>query len=122
MEKTALIVEDKAITSLDLKYILKKYGFSSSIVYSGKKAIAFIEQKHPSLALLDIKLADDISGIEVAKKLKEKQIPFIFISAFSDPNNYKLAKELKPSGIVRKPLINDQLSQLIGDIFHNLHL
>jgi CheY-like chemotaxis protein len=39
----------------------------------------------PGVALVDINLADDISGIEVARKLKQKGIPFIFLSAFSNP-------------------------------------
>ena len=116
--KTAIIVEDIAVIALDLKFILKGCGFlDTSIIHSGKKAIDFIENKNPSLGLLDIKLADDISGIEVAKKLKEKDIPFIFISAFSDLNNLRLAEELKPLGIIKKPVMNNQVNRIVEEYF-----
>jgi two-component system, NtrC family, response regulator HydG len=119
IQKTAIIVEDLAITALDLKFILKNCGFSNTlIIHSGRKAIEFIELETPTLGLLDIKLADDISGIEVAKKLKEKNIPFIFISAFSDPINLKLAEELKPLGIIKKPVMDQQVNQLVAEYFN----
>ncbi len=112
--KTALIVEDKTIIALDLKYTFKKCGYNNSVVFaSGRKAIEYIENYSPSLAILDIKLADDISGIEVAKKLKQKKIPFIFLSAFSDPNNLRLAKELEPFAIIKKPLLNEQIDLIM---------
>jgi CheY-like chemotaxis protein len=112
---TALIVEDQAVTAFDLKFTLKGYGFSNSVIVAkGKKAIDFIESRLPSIVLLDIKLADGISGIEVAKKLKEREIPFIFISAFSDPKNLILANELKPVGIIKKPIDKKLLENMIN--------
>lgn len=111
---TVLIVEDKRIIAFDLKCTIKKWGLNNSVIFgSGKKAIDYINTYSPVLAILDIRLADDISGIEVAKKLKHKNIPFIFISAFSDPNNLKLAKELNPFAILKKPLFTEQLSLII---------
>lgn len=117
---SALIVEDQVITALDLKQTLKNYGYSSvTIVNKGKKAIDFIENKSLSVAILDIKLADDISGIDVAKKLKQKSIPFIFISAFANPENFKLAEELKPYGIVKKPFREQTLKALLKNLYHS---
>lgn len=116
---TALIVEDQVITALDLKQTLKNFGYSTvRIVNKGKKAIDFIENESLSIALLDIKLADDISGIDVAKKLRQKCIPFIFISAFSNPENFKLAKDMKPAGIVKKPFREQTLKSLLNDLSH----
>ena len=112
--KTALIVEDKTIIALDLKYTFKKWGFDNSVIFdSGSKAIEYLENYSPSLAILDIRLADNVSGIEVAKKLKHKKIPFIFLSAFSDPDNLKLAEELNPFAIIKKPLFTEQFSEIM---------
>lgn len=112
--KTVLIVEDKTIIALDLKFMIKKWGLDNSVICgSGKKAIDYIDTYSPNLAILDIKLADEISGIEVAEKLRERNIPFIFLSAFSDPNNLKLAEELNPFAILKKPLFTEQISHTI---------
>ena len=117
---TALIVEDQVITALDLKQTLKDYGYSNvTIINKGKNAIDFIENESLSVALLDIKLADEVSGIEVAKKLKQKRIPFIFISAFSNPENFKLAKELKPAGILKKPFREQSIKALLKNLYRS---
>ncbi|MFZ0453583.1 MAG: response regulator [Ignavibacteriaceae bacterium] len=114
---TALIVEDQFITALDLKQTLKNYGYSNvTIINKGKSAIDFIENQPLTVALLDIKLADNVSGLEVAKKLKQKSIPFIFISAFSNPENFRLAKELKPAGIVKKPFREQSIKTLLNKL------
>ena len=116
---TALIVEDQVITALDLKQTLKSYGYSNiTIVTKGKKAIDYIETETLSIALLDIKLADNISGIDVAKKLKQKCVPFIFISAFSNPENFRLAKELRPAGIIKKPFKEQTIKTLLNNLDH----
>ncbi len=112
--KTVLIVEDKTIIALDLKYTFKKWGFDNSVIFdSGREAIEYLENYSPSLAILDIRLADNVSGIEVAKKLKQKKVPFIFLSAFSDPINLKLAEELNPFAIIKKPLFTGQISKIM---------
>lgn len=114
--ETALIVEDQGITALNLKCILKMHGYTNSIVVGkGRKAIDFLENETPSLALLDIKLTDEISGIDVAKKLQEKGIPFIFISAFSNPDNLIHAKELNPLGIIKKPFNEEILKNMLNN-------
>ncbi len=113
----ALIVEDQSITALDLKQILMNYGYSRITIFSkGGNAINFIENEPVSIALLDIKLADNISGIDVAEKLKQKKIPFIFISAFSNPENFRLAEEMNPVGIIKKPFEEQTLKVLINSL------
>ena len=112
--RTALIVEDQAIAAMDIQSTLNDYGFQNSIIANtGRKAIALLENKSFSFATLDIKLADNISGIEVGKILIQKKIPFVFISAFSNPENLSLAQELKPLGIFEKPYDRDDLIFMI---------
>jgi two-component system, NtrC family, response regulator HydG len=103
-EKTVLIVEDQLIIAFDLRTYLKRWGFVQSYVFrSGKKAIDFLENFTPSLGVVDLKLSDDISGFEVAKILKQRNVPFIFCSVFSNPKDLKLAKDMAPLAIVKKP-------------------
>jgi two-component system, NtrC family, response regulator HydG len=120
MDKTAIIVEDQYVIALDLQIALKNRGFiKTNIFTSAGKAINFLENNTPSLGILDIRLSDDISGIEVAKILKERSVPFIFCSAFSNPNNLKLANELAPLAIVKKPLIDLNFDQAMDKYWDN---
>jgi two-component SAPR family response regulator len=113
---TALIVEDQVVTALDIKSIIKNCGITrSKIISKGKKAIEYIDKTPPTIAFLDIILADDVSGIEVAIKLKTKNIPFIFISAFATERNYNIAKELNPLGMIRKPFPQRKIIQIVNN-------
>ena len=115
--KSALIVEDQGITALDLKSAFDECGFfNSTIVASGKKAIEFIKYEIITIATLDIKLSDNISGIDVARILMHKNTPFVFVSAFSNPENLRLAKELNPLGIIEKPFDREALKMIIKNI------
>ncbi len=117
--KTALIVEDQALPAMDLKSTLNVCGFQNSIIAgSGKKAITLIENEKFSFATLDIKLSDNISGIEVGKILNKKNIPFIFISAFANPENFELAKRLNPLGIFEKPYDKNALILILQNKFN----
>jgi len=112
-----LIAEDQLITALELKQILNRNGYSESRIFTkGSEAIEFLAGCDLLFALLDIKLADDVSGLEVAKRLKKKNTPFIFISAFSDPENLRRAEELDPAGIITKPFDETELGLLIQKI------
>ncbi|MFZ0453898.1 MAG: response regulator [Ignavibacteriaceae bacterium] len=116
----ALIVEDATIIARDLKRILQNIGISNSIIINeGRIAIELSKLDTPSIALLDIKLADGISGLEVAKELKKEDVPFIFISGFSDKKNKQLAQDLDPIGIIEKPFDESTLQNMIKDYFHN---
>jgi len=112
-----LIAEDQLITALELKQILHRNGYPEARIFTkGSEAIEFLADCDLLFALLDIKLADNISGLEIARRLKMKDTPFIFISAFSDPENLRRAKELNPAGIITKPLDESELELLIQNI------
>ncbi len=118
--KTALIVEDQAVAAMDIQSTLNDCGFINSIIAnSGRKAITLLENKPFSFATLDIRLADNVSGIEVGKILIKKNIPFVFISAFSNPENLVLAKELNPLGIFEKPYDRDTFITMLHSKFNS---
>lgn len=49
---------------------------------NGEEALAFIEERHPALAILDVSMPFR-SGMEVGRALREKQagIPIIFLTS-----------------------------------------
>jgi 1,2-diacylglycerol 3-beta-glucosyltransferase len=114
--QSILIVEDQSIFGLDLKLNLNTAGYNNvATCFSGKKALEHIEQKLPDVALVDIKLSDGVSGLEVASRLLNSGVPVIFISAFSDPDNLKKAKNLNPFRIIQKPIDAKNIVNVIED-------
>src|SRR6185369_3274345 len=71
----------------------------------GKKALDSIEKLNPDLILLDINLkGSELDGIRVAEQIHQNyQIPFIFLTAFSDKTTLEKAKLTEPYGYIIKP-------------------
>lgn len=101
-----LVVEDERITGEDIKMGLESAGYTvPSIVSSGEEAIQEVEKFLPDLVLMDIRLNGEMDGIEAAENIRSRfKIPVIYLTAFSDENTVKRAKETQPSGfIIKKP-------------------
>ena len=99
-----LIVEDQFIEANNLKLILRKAGYGvCSIARSVPAALKIIEDENPDLVLLDIQLEGSLTGIDLAKILKDKNIAFVFLSANSDKQILDAAKLTRPYGFLVKP-------------------
>jgi PAS domain S-box-containing protein len=92
--KSEIVIVDDAVDNLKLlSDILKSVGYSVIPEMNGKAALRRIEEKLPSLILLDV-MMPEMDGFEVCRRLKENEkthdIPVIFISALDDEKS-KLA-------------------------------
>lgn len=105
MKRKILIVEDEAIVAKDISVCLERIGYEVVGVFArGKKALEFLESNSADLALLDIMLTGDMSGIDVSAKIKEKyDIPVVFLTAYADEKTIEKAKVTEPYGYVIKP-------------------
>ena len=82
MKEKVLIVEDQSIEALNLERILKKSGYGvCGMARSVEEASAMIDKQKPDLVLLDIFLKGSLTGIDLAHKLRDDNIPFIYLSA-----------------------------------------
>lgn len=100
-----LIVEDELLLAQDLQTKLVQLGYDIiGTATSGEEALGIVNRKVPDIALLDIDLAGEMSGIEFGSYLKNTyQIPIIYLTQFSDLNTFKRAKMAKPSSYLIKP-------------------
>jgi transcriptional regulator with GAF, ATPase, and Fis domain/CheY-like chemotaxis protein len=99
-----LVVEDQFIEANDLKIILQKAGhIVLGIAKSVEQALILLEQEKPQIVLLDIFLKGDRTGIDLAKKLSEENIPFIYLTANSNESIFESAKATNPYGFLVKP-------------------
>ncbi len=117
--KRIVILEDQSIVALDIELLFTNNGFTNiSSFSSGKKAIENINLIKPDLALLDIKLKGEVTGLDVAEVLKKLNVEFIFVSAFSDQNNYLKALNLNPAQIIYKPFKVQDLLKTVETVLN----
>jgi len=104
MKKKILIVEDQFIEAHDLQLILEKAGYQIvGIARSVIQALELVELEKPDLVFVDICLKGKETGIDLAKKLKDNHIGFIYLSANSSRSVLEEAKKTQPYGFIVKP-------------------
>ncbi len=100
-----MVVEDKAIIALDIMRFLISKGYKNTMYYlTGDDAFKAIRDKKPDLAILDVILDGEITGIDIAEELNKFSIPFIFVSALSNPKHRQEIERLKPAAVFIKPV------------------
>jgi two-component system, response regulator PdtaR len=87
-----LIAEDETVIRLDLRGILEKHGFVVvAEARNGAEAVALAREKHPDVALLDLRMPE-LDGIEAARRIyAEYPIPIVMLTAYSDRANVENA-------------------------------
>ncbi len=104
MNTKILIVEDQFIEANNLRMILRKAGYLvGTMARSVNEGLQIIESEKPDMVLLDIHLKGNLTGIDLAKTLRDKGIAFVFLSANSNKQILDAAKATKPYGFLVKP-------------------
>lgn len=90
MKAHILVVEDDGVLYLRLKKLLEKENYTvSKQARSVEEAIVLINKEKPNLALLDIKLKGELTGLDLGKMLHETyKIPFIYVTDFDDDETF----------------------------------
>lgn len=101
-----MIVEDKPIIAQDMAMMLRKYNYEvAGIALDFEDALEILKTKKVDIALLDINLESEKTGIDLAKIIREKyRFPFIFLTAYSDQKTLDEVLETNPHGYLVKPL------------------
>jgi len=111
MKKSILIVEDEFIVANDLACFIEEKNFDVlGIASSVQEALLMINKQVPYIVLLDIHLKEKLTGIDLAKELQLLNIPFIYLSAYSNKNILEQAKKTNPYGFLVKPFREKDLS------------
>ena len=101
---TVLVVDDNRLVLATLADGLSRAGYDVIDADNGDDAILLARQHRPDLALLDIRM-EGKSGFDVAAYLRTYcQMPFMFLSAFSDDETVQQVKELGAVAYLVKPL------------------
>lgn len=109
------IVEDEAISSDELKYIISKDGRFKVVgqAYDGISALTLIESEEPDIAFIDINIPGK-NGIKLAEDVKEifPDIILIFLTAY---DTYAIrAFELKVYDYILKPYDEKRIAESLN--------
>jgi len=101
-----LIVEDEHLVAQDIARFLSRSGYRvTAIVRNGKDALKKAQESPPDLVLMDIVLKGEMDGIETARRMRSRRdIPVVYITAYSDEKTVEAAKVTEPYGYILKPI------------------
>lgn len=117
-----LIVDDVKTNVLLLQTILKRANYCVVTVSTGEEAIDVVKKERPDLLLLDV-MMPGMNGYEVAGVLNSdpetREIPIIFVTALSDPENVVEGFRSGGNDYVSKPF---NAAEVLTRIRHQLRL
>jgi DNA-binding response OmpR family regulator len=103
--KKVLIAEDELIIAKVYSRILSKEGFDVKNVTNGIDAQRIFEEFMPDIAILDIQLKGNLTGIDVALKIREtSQIPIVFTTGNSAATTEKIISDIPHKHLLSKPV------------------
>lgn len=106
MSQLIAVVDDEPDILELVEVNLQKAGFETSTFKSARPFLAFLEEKHPDLLVLDLMLPD-IDGIDLCKKLRQEDehpdFPIIMLTAKDSEFDKVLGLELGADDYITKP-------------------
>ncbi len=120
MAVNILVVEDESIVRKDIERSLIKLGYNViAQADNGEKALELARNTKPDIALLDIMLKGEMTGIDTAEALKqEMDIPVVYLTAYADEATLGKAKVTEPHGYILKPFKEIDLHTTIEMAIH----
>jgi len=115
MPDRIMLVEGEAIVGLNVRQRLETLGYEIvAYTSSGEEAVQIALKTVPDLILMDIRIQGELDGIETAAKIREfKDIPVIYVTAFTDEPNLARARLTEPYGYLVKPFEDRDLNTAI---------
>jgi PAS domain S-box-containing protein len=110
-----MVVEDEVVIAMRLQQRLASMGFDTTdIAHTGEEAVDKAGRLRPDLILMDIMIPGKLDGIDAAKTIKaEFGIPVVFLTAFSEDNIIKRAREAEPYGYILKPFQDREIKAAV---------
>ena len=118
---TVLVVDDNRLVLATLADGLTRAGYDVIDADNGDDAILLARQHRPDLALLDIRM-EGKSGFDVAAYLRTYcQMPFMFLSAFSDGETAAKVRSLGALDYLVKPIEIGRIVPAVDAAFAKVH-
>ena len=117
-----LVVEDDPDISTILALFIKKYGYElCGSAESGEDAIRLIETTSPDVVFIDFKLKGSMDGVDLAQYInKNFQIPFIYITGYSDSHIIERVIHTRPAAFILKPFKGEEIQVAVEILINSL--
>lgn len=104
MKKTRLLLaDDDGVVLSTFSKGLRDVGYTVFEADTGETALRLAQQESLDLAILDVRMPG-LSGIDTAKKMREFNLPVIFLSAYNEKETVESALEQGALGYLVKPI------------------
>jgi len=125
MDKTRILVVDdeKGICNIIRKLLTAK-DYQVFCAMNPEEAIEAINKERPHLVFLDIRLGDNISGLDVLPKLKklDKKLKIIMLTGLEDAETIRKAKTQGADDFISKPFDLECLDFIVAQTLSQLSI
>jgi DNA-binding NtrC family response regulator len=113
-----LVIDDEMVIGDACRLVLSESGHSVTHCLTGEEGLREIQHSPYDLILLDMKLPD-IDGTRVLEFIREKKVPtqVIVMTGYSTLSNAVEAMKLGAADYLSKPFSEDELLQVIRQLF-----
>jgi DNA-directed RNA polymerase specialized sigma24 family protein len=114
LTQRVIVVEDNPLLAMEIGSLVADMGHVvCGTAATEREAMEIVELEQPTLALVDVRLADGDSGVEIARHLRQKRsLRTIFVTAFDGDIEELDACHL--GQIVRKPFTSEAIKAAIS--------
>jgi DNA-binding NarL/FixJ family response regulator len=118
-----LIIEDEPIIAQNLAMYIESDDFEiSAIAYDVQEALLELKSNTPDAVLLDIHLEHQNDGFIIANFINTQlQIPYLFITSYSDEATLAQAQLYFPYGFIVKPFNKSTIIASLKIALNNFH-
>lgn len=116
-KKRILIVDDEPEAADSLKDYFQTQGLEVLTATSGEKGLELLNSEKPALVLLDMRLKEGLSGMEVLRRAKAggSRAQIVVVTAVDNQNVADLAKGLGALDYLTKPFKLEDLKRVVLD-------
>lgn len=120
-QKNILIVEDDGIQQIIMERLANRLGLNVvATVSNGHEAVRIADSlKDLDLIMMDVRLGDDVDGIEAMSRIRQGSNPVkvIYITGNTEPETRNRAVETKYEAFLEKPVTEEQLKNAVTEAF-----
>ncbi|MGH1574985.1 response regulator [Methylobacterium sp. P31] len=112
-----LIVEDEYFVASYMADLMEEWGHEVvATCATGAEAIEHLNRGGVELAILDIKLKGDLTGVDVADVARAQEIAHVFVSGSGDTVTRSAAIATNPLAFLQKPVNERQFRSVLNGL------